>query len=171
MLLEVSELFEEVIEEQLKMAVREVPPMFRRWFSDGQQAENMLRYMKWDDGIMGQCLIFMFRIICLKGCFIFKHGNGIMGWNGNHGMMILRWCFLGLKPPSDVSRDFLQHPLRAQGLRWGGIAGLAESQWTDQSCPEMTQAWRPPKSRKDQTCLFGSIMFHWSMQNKNCGHC
>jgi hypothetical protein len=120
---------------------------------------------------MGQCLIFMFRIICLKGCFIFKHGNGIMGWNGNHGMMILRWCFLGLKPPSDVSRDFLQHPLRAQGLRWGGIAGLAESQWTDQSCPEMTQAWRPPKSRKDQTCLFGSIMFHWSMQNKNCGHC
>ena len=72
MLLEVSELFEEVIEEQLKMAEREVPPMFRRWFSDGQQAENMLRYMKWDDGIMGQCFIFMFRIICLKGCFIFK---------------------------------------------------------------------------------------------------
>ena len=72
MLLEVSELFEEVVEEQLKMAVREVPPMFRRWFSDGQQAENMLRYMKWDDGIMGQCFIFMFRIICLKGCFIFK---------------------------------------------------------------------------------------------------
>ena len=44
MLLEVSELFEEVVEEQLKMAVREVPPIFGRWFSD-QRAENMLRYI------------------------------------------------------------------------------------------------------------------------------
>ena len=155
MLLEVSELFEEVVEEQLKMAVREVPPMFRRWFSDGQQAENMLRYMKWDDGIMGQCFIFMFRIICLKGCFIFKHGNG-MGWNGN-GMMIL-WCFLGLKPPM-CPEIFCSIHCELKALDEVALQGLQNPNGPT----SLALRW-PNKSRKDQTCLFGSIMFEHAKQ-------
>ena len=159
MLLEVSELFEEVIEEQLKMAEREVPPMFRRWFSDGQQAENMLRYMKWDDGIMGQCFIFMFRIICLKGCFIFKPWK----WRSWDEMAIMGWwssdVFWGWNHQAMCPEIFCSIHCELKALDEVALQGLQNPNGPT----SLALRW-PNKSRKDQTCLFGSIMFEHAKQ-------